>query len=111
MFFFRKLLHTFGVRHFAPPEPSVGMKLSEAIRKGAEMGWYEDHVTYNHCALGTAYKGKTGRSIFRSGHYSSRVAVAEEFNVPMGVVVRVDCLHQQGMSRLAIADLLEKEGF
>jgi len=87
------------------------MKLSKAIRKSAEMGWYEDAFSYAHCAIGSAYKGKTGKPIWLSGYESSREAVADEFNVPMAVVTKIDHMHQNGVSRLAIADLLESEGY
>lgn len=93
------------------------LKMSEAIRIGAAMV-EENHGSYCGCALGTAYRGLTGRDLstyMRDASIGAHAQhVAALFGIPLGIAVEAERKHlysQGAMPRLQIADWLESEGY
>lgn len=107
---FQRHLHP--QRFFIAPEsgPVPTIKLSEAIREGDKI-IPENHFDYSYCAVGTAYYGKTGEILnkrrFAFSPSELRQLVADIFGVPYDLVTKIDFMHQNGRSRIDIANYLE----
>jgi len=110
--YWKRFLHDFGVANFAFVMPSVQkMKFSEAILKGEELGYKETFDSYRGCAIGTAYRAKTGELLSHRLRPGLRRAVSEEFGVPLEIVEQADWMHCGGTSRVKVAAWLASKGY
>lgn len=122
----KMFLHDFGVANLGFVMPSLsGIKFSEAIRKGDALGYKETRTSYTGCAIGTAYRYKTGKDLkwnaasglaalrgdSSKAAFCIRNAVAIEFNVPYNLVRSADRMHRDGVNRLDVASWLERQGY
>lgn len=122
--YWKRFLHDFGVANFSFLAPGLQtMKFSEAIKGGHELGYGETHHSYRGCAIGTAYRYRTGKILSHSirplfianSHGEAREVLREEvakvFGIPLETVKWADYKHQQGHSRMWIAQELEEQGY
>lgn len=112
--YWKRFLHDFGVANFGFVMPSVRkMKMSDAILKGEDLGYEETEGSYRGCAVGTAWRAKTGSTLPDSGRMSrSRLrSIAEEFDMPVEYVIEADYRHQSGQSRVEVAAWLASKGY
>jgi hypothetical protein len=91
-------------------EQKVGtLKLSETVREAG----YIDPWDYHQCALGCAYRHRTGRDLPTDavrGAANCLIFAARYFKIPMPVARAVENQCIRGDTREQIADWLEAQG-
>lgn len=107
-----------GLTHhfFCPPLPE-GKRASDFMYKGIRL--FPETMSFEACALGTAYRTKTGRSlktdainagIFTHSHVCG--IAAEALNIPKDLAIQVSGMHCMFLAtRRGCAEFLAKKGY
>lgn len=101
------------MKEVAKFETPVKLKLSEAIRIGAQIRPQCKGRAFRDggsCAMGAAYEAMTG-NVWPEDDFGNFPLIMHDFGAPTSIVMRVTNMNDNGMTREQIADWLESQGY